>query len=606
MAGTTPAAPAEKKKTDSHFSASRERALLPTPKEWLKLGAQMGDLCNEWSRRGDIVATVGPKAGMGSPACFKPLIAEMEINTELAFGEATNPEYVDDFNLRQTQFDYPVAAGAILHEAMHARHTHWSLLEVAKHKNRAEAKLVELFEESRIEARGVQHFKKNRSFLRACALKLVIGDLKPSEVLAGGVMGLSQLMLLTMARVDAGVLEKDDVELVKEKSEEFFGKPLVKKLRKLWIKAQAHNKDYEWEPLRKIAEEWIKLLEDAGHDPEAEASEGLKIILVGIMGEMGEMAEEVESDARTEGTVQIVMELGEEAAAAAEEEAKESEEHEKMKAMVFDKTTGYSGSSRSGSRLAEERPPKPEERAAAITVARELEKARYRDRVEVSRSTVLPPGRLRGRAAVQGAAARAQGRPSTVEPWQSTRRYHTEDPNLTMAWMTDISGSMSAAMKPMGITDYVLSEAGRRVDAKMASVYYGQGVFPGLRPGEHRENVRIYTAPDSTERFDDAFKALNGAVNLLGGSGARLLVIVSDFCYTPDQIEAAKKWLARCKSQGVAVINLPYGNSGYSHAMAKHKDNDLRVLDAATDPASAALMIGHEAAKALTAIGRAD
>jgi hypothetical protein len=593
---------------DTHFSASKERTAASTPPEWLRLGAQMGEVCNKWARRGDIVATIGPKSGSGAPACFKPAIAEMEINTELALGETAKPEYIDDFTERQTQFDYPVAAGALLHEAMHARHSHWSLEEVAKHgrKKPNEAKLIELFEETRIEQRGVEHYKKNRSFLRACALKLVIGDLKPSEVLAGGVMGLSQLMLLTMARVDAGVLEKEDVELISDGAKEFLGKPLVKKLRKLWIAAQDHTKDYEWEPLRKLAEEWIRLLEEAGHDttpPKGEVPAELLEMLGEMMGSLGEMSEETEADARSEGTVQIVMEIAEEELAAKEAESKESEEHGKAMARVFDKTTGYSGSHRSGSRMVEEREPKPAERAAAITVARELENARYRDRVQVDRSTVLPPGRLQGRAAVQGAAARAQGRRVTAEPWRSTRRHHVEDPNLTVGMMTDISGSMGSAMEPMAATNWVMSEAAKRIDAKIASVYYGSGVFGGLRPGEHLGKVKVYTAPDSTERFDEAFQALDGALNLLRGSGARLLVIVSDICYTPDQLVKCEQWLARCKQAGVAVINIPYGNSAYSERMAKKTTNDMRVLTAATDPASAAVMIGHEAAKALTAIG---
>lgn len=587
----------------AHLSSSTAPSDLTTPPEWLPVGVQMGDLCNKWARRGDIIAYVGPKAGSGAPACFKPAIAEMEVNTELAFGDGTNPEYLGDFRDRETQFDYPVAAGAILHEAMHARHSKWSLKEVAEHKNRTEAKLIELFEETRIEMRGVEHYPKNRSFLRACALKLVIGDLDPADILASGVMGLSQLMLLSMARVDAGVLEKDDVELVRDKAREYFGKKLVKKLRKVWMDAQDHRKDTEWEPLRVCAERWIKLLEDAGHDTKTGADAGLTAILVEIMGEMPEMAEETESEARSEGTIQVVMEMAEAEAEERAAEEKEAGEAKTMAARVFDKTTGYVGTRSSGSRMVNERDPKPEERRAAILLARELEKARYRDRVQVTKATVMPPGRLRGGAAVQAAADRSAGRSTQAEPWRSTRRYHTEDPNLTVGLMVDISGSMGDAMEPMATTAWVMSEAVRRVQGKTAMVYYGSGVFPTLRPGEHLEKVRVWTAPDGTERFDEAFQALNGGLGLIGGQGARLLVVVSDFCYTPDQIKAAHKWMARCKQDGVAVIVLPYGNSEYAKRVADDSANDMRVLDRVMDPADAALTIGHEAAAALTAQG---
>jgi hypothetical protein len=587
----------------AHLSTSVKPSEASTPKEWLKIGAQMGDLCNGWARRGDIIAYVGPTAGSGAPACYKPAIAEMEVNTTLAFGDTAKPEYIGDFNDRMTQFDYPVAAGAILHEAMHARHSKWPLIEMTKHKDRREARLVELFEETRIEMRGVEHYPRNRSFLRACALKLVIGDLKPAEILANGVLGLSQLMLLSLARVDAGVLEPEDVELVQEKAEEYFGKKVVKKLRKIWMRAQDHRKDTEWAPLLECAKDWIKLLEDEGHDTKAGSDPGLEAILVAIIGEMPEMAEDAETEARSEGTVQVVIEMSEAEAEAAAEQEKELGEAKRAAAIVFDKTTGYVGTRGSGSRMVKEREPEPDERKAAILLARELEKARYRDRIQVNRSTVLPPGRLQGRAAVQAAADRVAGRNPTAAPWSSTRRYHTEDPNLTVGVMVDISGSMGAAMNPMATTAWVMSEAVRRVQGKVAMVYYGSGVFPTLRPGEHLEKVRIYTAPDGTERFDEAFQALNGGLQLLGGQGARLLVIVSDFCYTPDQTTAAHKWLARCKQDGVAVICLPFGNSSYAEAMAENTSNDMRVLTTVMDPAAAALTIGHEAATALTAQG---
>lgn len=590
----------------SHFTASKERSTSVTPHAWLKVGSQMGDLCNHWAKRGDIIAYVGPEAGSGAPACFKPLIAEMEVNTVAAFGDSAKPQYIGDFSDRETQFDYPIAAGAILHEAMHARHSRWPIEDLGKHKNKNEAKLVELFEETRIEARGVEHYPENRSFLRACALHIVIGDVKESDILSGGVMGLSQLMLLTLARVDAGVLEDEDVELIRDKATEYLGKPLLKKLRQLWRTAQAHRSDHLWSPLLKLAKEWIRLLEEAGHDTKPdEVPEELLAMLAEIMGGMPEMADETESEARSEGTIQIVMEIAEEEAKEREAAMRESREHGEAASRVFDKTTGYSGTRTSGSRKIEDRDPQPAERAAAITVAKQFEKARYRDRVTVTRSSAMPPGRLRGGAAVQAAAVRAQGRVPTAEPWRTRRRYHTEDPNLTVGVMVDISGSMGSAMQPMATTAWVMSEAVRRIQGRTAMIYYGSGVFPTLRPGEHLERVSVYTAPDGTERFEEAFKALNGGLNLLDGSGARLLVVVSDFCYTPEETRAAHKWMARCKKDGVAVIVLPFGNAMYAQEVAKDSSNAMRVLSGVSDPAEAAMTIGHEAAQALTQQGQA-
>jgi hypothetical protein len=135
-------------------------------------------------------------------------------------------------------------------------------------------------------------------------------------------------------------------------------------------------------------------------------------------------------------------------------------------------------------------------------------------------------------------------------------------------------------------------------------VYYGSGVFPTLKPGQHLSEVNVYTAPDGTERFDKAFKALDGSLNLLNGTGARLLVVVSDGCYTPDEIENAKKWVRECEKSGVAIMWLPFTQEyqlGYVRSIVK--GTSVALLQDVKDPADAALQIGKAAADALTKIG---
>jgi hypothetical protein len=131
-------------------------------------------------------------------------------------------------------------------------------------------------------------------------------------------------------------------------------------------------------------------------------------------------------------------------------------------------------------------------------------------------------------------------------------------------------------------------------------VYYGQDVFPTLKPGQHLDQVNVYTAPDGTEKFDKAFKALNGSLNLLDGTGARLLVVVSDGCYTGHEIEKAKHWVKRCNESGVAVLWLPFDHSYYAQGICR--GTDAVVLEGAFDPARAATEIGTRAAQALTKV----
>jgi hypothetical protein len=199
---------------------------------------------------------------------------------------------------------------------------------------------------------------------------------------------------------------------------------------------------------------------------------------------------------------------------------------------------------------------------------------------------------------VQGAAEKSKGIMSKTEPWKRTIRKHTDDPTLTVGVMVDISGSMSSAMQPMAVTAWVMSEAAKRVQARCAMVYYGQDVFPTLKPGQSLSEVTVYTAPDGTEKFNKAFKALDGSLNLLHGAGARLLVVVSDGCYTGEEIEKAKRWIRRCHETGVAVLWLPMGPRDY-YAEDIIKGTDAVMLADVNDPAKAALEIGRAAAKAL-------
>jgi hypothetical protein len=284
-----------------------------------------------------------------------------------------------------------------------------------------------------------------------------------------------------------------------------------------------------------------------------------------------------------------------------QEEQKQQKENEEVASKVFQKGTTEVGG-KTGSRLVEKRKPTSEERIAAVTVAQMLERAKYRERDAIEIASITPPGRLRTRALVQSAAMKSRGVMQQTEAWRRTVRKHTDDPTLTVGVMVDISGSMGSAMKPMATTAWVMSEATRRVQGKCAMVYYGADVFATLKPGQHLEDVNTYTANDHTEKFDKAFRALDGGLNLLNGNGARLLVIVSDGQYTHEECGKARKWIAQCASAGVAVLWLPFDDGFYAKELAK--SGSAVVLSGSLDPAKAATEIGRAAEGVLTSVGR--
>jgi len=570
----------------AHISTSGDKTKVRVPSEWLSINAQMGQQANAWARRSDMVANIGPLACEVNPvtgkpmaaALFKPAIAEMEINTDMAF-EGLKPEHVGDFTQRSTHFEHPAVAGAVLHEAMHARHTRFELPDLVKvarkEKNPYLADLVMWFEETRIERRGRRHFPRNRSLMRSCALKLSLMELpSASDLEKAGSMGLSNLLLITAARVDIDVLDMDDVRGPVDTIRGIFGDELYDKLRVIWYRAQRRNCDRDFKPLLEDAREWLETLKE--HDQEPPPPPQMMMIsmsgpgtgeqdgdddqdgdpsgaMQGLLDDLQEAAEDAESAGQTEAFQQAINEMMEEAAKAAQEAANEAKDHKDEASRIFSKSTvDMRGDTNSS--LQRKRDPSSAERAAAVQLSKLLDKARYRDRVITQTNTVEPPGRLRGRGAVQAAAGRAAGRTEPVEMWKRKKRTHVEDPNLTVGIMCDISGSMHAAMRPIASTTWIVQEAGRRIQANVAAVYYGNSAFPVLKPGQHQTQVFEYDAPDGTERFTSAFKALDGALGLLNGTGARLLVIVSDCCYTGSEAVALDRYMKRCLQAGVGVV----------------------------------------------------
>jgi hypothetical protein len=283
------------------------------------------------------------------------------------------------------------------------------------------------------------------------------------------------------------------------------------------------------------------------------------------------------------------------------EKGKEIKGAKAVAGKVFHKGTATLDFGKSESRLIEMRPPHTTEKVAAVKVARMLEKAKYRERDITTVRSETPAGRLRSRAIVQREALKAKGvRGVKVEPFERKVRRQTEEPKLTVGVMVDISGSMGSAMQPMATTAYVMAEAAQRVQAKTAMVYYGNSVFPTLGVGEKASLVKTYSAPDGTELFDEAFKAIDGELDLLYGSGARLLVIVSDGCYTRTETLAAQRWLKRCNDEGVAVVWLPFDEGSSARFLAGERGT---VVAGKLSPTEAATQIGQACADALTRVG---
>lgn len=588
-----------------HFKTNGTRAEMTHP-SWLKTGSQIGEVVNSWARRSDLVVYVGPGAGGPAPAAYNPALSEIEVNTDAAFGKGVEAEVVGDLRDRDTQYEWPRASGAIFHEACHARYSQWSMPAAHESLSSSEFEALQLLEEGRIEGFGVRETPSNREFLRACALEIVLGDIseeglsRVSTIEAG-----ARLAGLTLARVDAGVLESSDLGDIPVLLETLLGADLLRTLRGLWNEMQMHDDHYDIVPMYDVARRWVEAIRnaktEAGEEPNTGEAGGdtvcgypaeIEEILEALADAAGTAAiaagDELAEQQTSERWVKIAKGRGD---AAAEENA-----HKRVAEKIFVEDVGPEEGSRTRSRLQTKRQPTSTERAAAVRLGKLLEKAKYRERSQTEIHSVTPPGRLRTRALVQGAALKSKGLLTTTEPWRRTQRKHTDNPQLKVGVLVDISASMRPAMEPMAVTAWVLSEATKRVQGRAAMVYYGSSVFPTLKPGQSLPEVQIYSAPDNTEKFDQAFQALDGAMNFLHGDGARLLVVVSDGFYTSEEREAASKWLERCRRAGVGVLWLTYDSISLAETVVK---GNGEIVHVSKDSVAAAEKIGAAAVKVL-------
>lgn len=542
-----------------------------TKPEWLPVTAQITNLVNDWANRKNLVAFIGEGATEGlAPALFKPQTAEIEVDVKLAFGFGVEPHHIGDLTKISTRYEFPRATGAILHEAFHARFSHWNIAKANEDLKQDEFQALMLLEEGRIEAFGLSLDPKYRLFLRASALELALAEMNAETLTQITTFTASQLVGLVQARVIAGVLLQKEVAEVLEIAEKFLGTDVYNRLTEICSEYQAHSNHWSIESKYHLAIEWAEIIRnlqtERGEQPQdfpvsipvpvSEGGEGTEISkeLSDLLDKLSEAKDDVELSNTLALGDQQRDEEWEEEVKNRNEKAKEIEESSEVASEVFSKSTGEAGETSSRSKLVETRNANSNERTSAVIVSRMLEKAKYRDRDVTVVKSNLPQGRLNTRLAMQNEAQKALGLLPNAEAWRRKARKQTDEPTLSVGVMVDISGSMGTAMQPMASTAWIMSEAVRRVQGKTAMVYYGADVFPTLKAGQHLEKVSVYSATDPTEKFGKAFKALDGSLNLLYGNGVRLLVVVSDGIYTDKETRTAKALLKKCSDNGVGVV----------------------------------------------------
>ncbi|WP_246632653.1 hypothetical protein [Pseudonocardia nigra] len=241
-------------------TAAPTTAAPVTGPAWLALSAAMTDEVPVIADRDDLLVTIAPGAGRGAPACFLPALARIEVNGYHLGG--VDPATVAPHRIGD-RARYGPAWGLLVHECAHAAHSVWEAPPGAPPGAVAAA---EELEESRIEAVQVVRRPDDRRWLRASATHLILdesGLVDPARRLGMTRADAGRAAALLLARVDAGILNPDEVEPVALVVTEVLGGATATVLREIWTAAHA-TADTDAEAMIDLGRRWCDAL---GTDP---------------------------------------------------------------------------------------------------------------------------------------------------------------------------------------------------------------------------------------------------------------------------------------------------------------------------------------------------
>ncbi|WP_410570679.1 VWA domain-containing protein [Amycolatopsis sp. cmx-4-61] len=554
--------------------------------EQARLVVRLNRGINLLAGRGDLIATVRWNPDPGDPpAWFTPADGEVTLNGPIALAGAT-PAEINPLT-REGRLRHPVIVGLLCHEAGHAAHSQWDS-HFAEDVDVVVARAAVLLEEIRIEHRQLQRRPGDRLYLRAASRRIILpGASSPSA--AATRWRAAQAALLTAGRADAGVLTSRDVRKVVSVCRTTFGRTDFDRLRRVWRKVLTVP-DGDVGALMSLAARWVEIvgienpadapappcghgvLPDPAAQPSPKAPDSSHEQDQPSAPEDADGAGDELQDALAEvfqGAMVIVAASGEQEAAAelrhgqqGENSGDDGREHGRAReaadqnAAEREAEKVFHGNRRTGAGdpRSKTRPPTAAERTLARRTAKALRRAKFRERGKIVVDSAVPPGRLQAREAMLGAAQRSMGMPVTAKPYRRVIRKDTPEPPLTVGIAVDISRSMAWATPILASVAWIVAHAAGDVDGSSATVAFGERVTAITQPGVPPAVVQEFDARDGYHEFVPAMRALDGALRLTAGQGARLVFVVSDGRYGSHIERQAAEIVDRFTRHGVRVL----------------------------------------------------
>ncbi|MGA8113917.1 MAG: VWA domain-containing protein [Actinocatenispora sp.] len=566
----------------------------PTDAGWLRLSAALTDQIPAVAGRADLIVMCEPGAGHGAPACLIREQATIEIDgtyldTTLSTIDVDDPDARDQF---------PVLWGLLVHEAAHAQHTCWDIA-----GGTAAAEAATLLEESRIEAAQIRRRPTDRPWLRAASTTILLAEVPNTD----NRWTAATAAALVLGRADAGILEPDEVQPVRDAVTGILGQPVLDQLADICHQAH-HTDDFDTDTMLDLGARWCTVLGLTLHEmtqSPSTTSQPSDPNTTGTGAGGGSTAGGVLRQAARQVAVAITdhdtnqphqadgRSPAQQRAAARRAETRAQTRATEAATTVFSTPNGVTrrGRPRRDQPSPRTRPATDTERAAARQLARALRAAAHRDPTEIVATASTPPGRLQARAALTADAQRAAGQQPTAQPWRRTQRLRHPNPPIHVGICVDVSPSVKEFAEPIASAAWISAQATAWAHGTSATITFGHYVTPVVKPGQPPTHVRLFDIENDTAGFPLAVDALDAALDLTNPrAGARLLVVVSDGVFRTNETATGQHQLNRLLTAGCAVLWLAPPHStplnGGQHV-------------ALTDPARSGQLIARAATTAL-------
>lgn len=551
----------------------------PRDPAWLGLGARFQEHVQRLARRSDVTVRVRPDMTDQQPtAWFIPALARIEMNARMIWDreDGDHPDYIDP-NYAEDRAVWPHMMGLAAHEAAHAAHTR---LEFPAGCDRAAAQWAVVLEEPRIEAALVRRRPQERLWLRASAVLLIAankGTVKPPQESRAQMVHTATLLI---GRAHGGVLSWSEVEPLVQTLRDGLGDDYVEVDAVLTEAVTADDGDIEH--LLQLGARLAEVArEDADDDGSPDGGQGSGEGSDGEQGDdapagggapdgnadgeamqmpcgswtEGDLPENIDPDTGTgeadddaEGgsgnasdLEKIADEIARQVSEDATDEADNSQHHPKATAPPVDmkEEAEHRDSKKHADRVfgcgTSSPPITLSHRSASPALQREtrtltdtLRRAQFRDISRTHVASVSPPGRMRMGELMRRDAQRASRARITAQPWRQTRRREVERPPLTVGFSGDVSGSMEQWQAAVADMAWATAHAVKNLDGTAAAVAWDTKVASTLQPGTAPPKVTEADCRGGSTGCPASLRALDGALNLTRGHGARVVVVVTD------------------------------------------------------------------------------